>query len=104
VGLYPQGREHDREYFFKRYRYLSHPWRTKAERHVIYLYLKYIDEKDDLPENLQVDKSMIRDFEKAFHEGRRIDKVEAENILSGKFKMNVLNKCRLLGWYSIVAD
>ena len=32
VGLYPQGREHDEEYFFKRYRFLSHPWMTKADR------------------------------------------------------------------------
>ena len=100
VGLYPQGREHDEEYFIKRYRYHSHPWMTKAERHVIYLLLKYTDKNDELPEKLQVDKSMIRDYERAFFEGQKIDRAEAENILSGKLKMNVSNKCRLLGWYS----
>jgi hypothetical protein len=100
VGLYPQGREHDEEYLFKRYRYLSHPWKTKAERHVIYLFLKYLDKNDELTEKLQVDKSMIRDYERAFFEGHKIDRADAENILSGKLKMNVLNKCRLLGWYS----
>ena len=99
VGLHPQGREHDEEYLFKRYRYLSHPWMTKAERHVIYLYLKYLDKDDELTEKLQADKSMIRDYERAFFEGQRMDWVAAENILAGKLKMNVLNKCRLLGWY-----
>jgi hypothetical protein len=53
-----------------------------------------------LPEKLHVDKSLIRDYESVFFEGQRIDWVEAVNILSGKLKMNVLNKCRLLGWYS----
>jgi hypothetical protein len=100
VGLYPQGREHDEEYFFKRYRYLSRPWLTRAERHVIWLYQKYIDRKEEWTEKLQVDQSMIRDYERAFMEGQTINRAEAENILSGKFNMNVLNKCRLLGWYA----
>ena len=100
VGLYPQGREHDEEYFFKRYRYLSYPWMTKAERHVIYLFLKYTDKDDELLEKLQVDKSMIRDYERAYLEGQKMDSGNAEDILSGKLKMNVLNKCRLFGWYS----
>ena len=73
---------------------------TKAERHVIYLFLKYIDNDDELFQKLQVDKSMIRDYERAFHEGQQTDSFEAEHILSGKLKMNVLNKCRMLGWYS----
>lgn len=101
VGLYPQGREHDEAYFFKRYRYLSHPWLTRAERHVIYLYLKYIDKQEvEWEEKFRVDKSMIRDYEQAFFKGRTISRAEAENILSGKPNMNVLNKCRLLGWYA----
>jgi hypothetical protein len=100
VGMYPKGREHDEEYFFKRYRYLSHPWLTKAERHVIYLWLKYLDKNDELSEKLQIDKSMIRDYERAFIAGQKINRVEVENILCGKDKMNVLNKCRLIGWYS----
>jgi len=63
-----------------------HPWKTKAKKHVIYLFLKYIDQNDELPEKLQVDKSMIRDYERAFFEGQRIDWEEAENILSLKLK------------------
>jgi len=100
VGLYPQGREHDEEYLFKRYRYLSHPWMTKAERHMIYLSLKYKDKDDELLQKLEVDKSMIRDYERNYAEGQKMDRPEAEDILSGKLKMNVQNKCRLLGWYS----
>jgi hypothetical protein len=100
AGLYPQGREQDEAYFLKRYRYISHPWMTKAERHVIHLFLKYVDENTELAEKLPVDISMIRDYEKAFFEGQRTGREEIENILSGKLKMNVINKCRLLGWYS----
>jgi hypothetical protein len=100
VGMYPSGRENDEAYFFKRYRYLSHPWLTKAERHVIYLWQKFVDRDDELPGRMQLDKSMIRDYEKAFLAGQKMDRAETEEILSGKYKMNVINKCRMLGWYS----
>lgn len=101
VGMYPAGREQDREYFFKPYRYLSFPSMTRSERHVIYLYQKYIRGIEPFTGTLQVDRSMIRDYEKAFESGKTMDRSELEALMAGRIKMNVLNKCRLLGWYCI---
>lgn len=99
VGMYPKDREHDEEYLLKPYRFMSFPWLTKAERHVIYLYAKYFKTDDGLPGKLEVDKSMIREYEKAFLEGQNMGKTEIEDLFSGKTRMNVINKCRLIGSY-----
>jgi hypothetical protein len=99
VGMYPAGRTHDREYFFKPYRYLSFPWETRAERHVIYLYQKYIRKDESLTARIQVDRSMIRDYEKAFEAGKTMGNSEVDTLMAGRIRMNVLHKCRLLGWY-----
>lgn len=105
VGMYPKDREHDEEYLLKPYRYLSFPWLTKAERHVIHLYTKYFRTNNgllginELLGKLEVDKSMIREYEKAFQKGQQMGRPDIEDILSGKTKMNVINKCRFMGWY-----
>ncbi len=100
VGMYPAGREHDEEYFLNRYRYMSYPWLSKSERHVIYLYLKYFENDHSMLDKLQVDKSMIREYEKAYTLGKTTNKEELADMMSGRVKMNVNNKCQLLGLYT----
>ena len=98
VGMYPKGRDHDEQYLFKPYRYLSYPWLSSAERHVMYLYTKHYKEDTELLEKLKLDKSMIREYDKAFEDGLNMQRSEVDDLMSGMIKMNVINKCRLIGW------
>ena len=95
-----KGNEYDEEYLLKPYRYLSFPWLSKAERYVIYLYAKHFKGDEELLGKLPLDKSMIREYDKAFSQGLQTSRSWVEDILSGRVKMNVLNKCRLIGFFS----
>ena len=96
--MYPKGRDHDEQYLFKPYRYLSYPWLSSAERHVMYLYTKHYKEDIELLGKLKLDKSMIREYDKAFEDGLNMQRSEVDDLMSGMIKMNVINKCRLIGW------
>ena len=61
--------------------------------------MKYFIEDDSLFDQLQIDKSMIREYERSFEAGRNMDPIRLNDFMAGRVKMNVLNKCSLLGWY-----